>query len=67
MKRYWLLAPLGMALLASDGRAEVRGTQAPESLEIRGSGAVQPLATRSGVSQTGRFCFSTTSVFWARS
>jgi phosphate transport system substrate-binding protein len=46
MKRYWLLAPVFLALAASDGRADVRGQQAPESLEIRGSGSVAPLAQR---------------------
>jgi phosphate transport system substrate-binding protein len=41
-----LFASVLLALLASDGRAEVRGQQAPESLEIRGSGSVLPLAER---------------------
>jgi phosphate transport system substrate-binding protein len=40
------LAPLLVALVASDGRADVRGQQAPESLEIRGSGSVLPLAEK---------------------
>lgn len=35
-----------VALFATDGRADIRGQQDPESLEIRGSGAMLPLAQR---------------------
>jgi phosphate transport system substrate-binding protein len=52
MRRSWfpswfaLSGSILLALLASDGRADVRGQQAPESLEIRGSLSVLPLAER---------------------
>jgi phosphate transport system substrate-binding protein len=42
--RHGRLVPLVIALVGSDGRAQVRAQQAPESLEIRGSGSVLPLA-----------------------
>jgi phosphate transport system substrate-binding protein len=41
-----VVGPLVLALPASDGRADVRAQMMPESLEIRGSGSVLPLAQR---------------------
>ncbi len=41
-----LVAPLALALAAFDGRADVRAQMMPDSLEIRGSGSVLPLAQR---------------------
>jgi phosphate transport system substrate-binding protein len=41
----WLLLAV-IPLVASDGRADVRAQQVAESLEIRGSGSVLPLAER---------------------
>ena len=42
-RRHWLLLAV-VPFVAADGRAEVRAQQVPDSLEIRGSGSVLPLA-----------------------